>query len=443
MNSYLNDLIKEMGLKDVRDLFSDIPESIRTESIGLPNGMDEDSVRRLASSYASMNRTVQQLHSFLGFGIYNHYVPAAVSNIISRNEFLTSYTPYQAEISQGIMQALFEYQTMIGDLLEMDAVNSSMYDSSTALGEAARMSMAVTGKDEFLVPKYIAGYKRAVLENYCRGAGIRLKDVEFNDGGMIDLSSLEYNLNDRTAGVYVEYPNMFGIIDTGVSEIKEIIGNERMLVVGVNPISLGVLTPPGRYGADIAIGEGQVLGLGMNFGGPLLGIFATKGEYIRKMPGKIMGLTKDSEGKMAFAMILQTREQHIRREKAVTNMTSNQALMAVAAAAYLSLLGSSGLRRIGEINMGRTKELLNIVDEFGVEIPYKESPVFNEFLIKFKASKTFILRIARKLKLVPGYILGKEAGFSDRNETNIIVNVTERNTDEDFNVYREFLREVT
>ncbi|MGC8645594.1 MAG: aminomethyl-transferring glycine dehydrogenase subunit GcvPA [Thermoplasmata archaeon] len=442
MNSHLTDLLREIGVKDVDELFSDIPESIRTISIGLPQGVDEDEVRRVASSYASMNKTFMQQHSFLGFGIYNHYVPAAVANIISRNEFITAYTPYQAEISQGMMQALFEYQSMMGDLLEMDAVNSSMYDSSTALGEAARMSSSITGKDEFLVPRYIAGYKRAVLENYCRGAGIRVKNVEFNEKGMIDISSLESLLNERTAGVYVEYPNMFGIIDTGVSEVKEIIGNERMFVAGINPISLGVLSPPGRFGADIAIGEGQVLGLGMNFGGPLLGVFATKSEFIRKMPGKIMGLTKDNEGKMAFAMILQTREQHIRRERAVTNMTSNQALMAVAASVYLSLLGDSGLRKIGEINMGRTRELIEVAKEFNIEMPYGDSPVFNEFLIRLKTSRTFISRMAKKLNLIPGYILGKEYGFSDRNEVNIVVNVTERSTDEDFNAFREFLREV-
>jgi glycine dehydrogenase subunit 1 len=442
MNSHLTDLLSEIGIRDVDELFSDIPESIRTETLGLPNGVDEDEVRRVAYSYAAMNRTIEQQHSFLGFGVYNHYVPAVIANIISRNEFITAYTPYQAEISQGMMQALFEYQSMMADLLEMDAVNSSMYDASTALGEAARMASAITGKDELLVPRYIGSYKRAVLENYCKGAGIRIRNIEFNDKGMIDLASLESLLSERTAGVYVEYPNMFGIIDTGVPEVKEIIGNERIFIAGINPISLGVLSPPGRFGADIAIGEGQVLGLGMNFGGPLLGIFATRAEFIRKMPGKIMGLTKDSQGKMAFAMILQTREQHIRREKAVTNMTSNQALMAVATAVYLSLLGDSGLRKIGEINMGRTRQLMEVVREFNVGMPYVDSPVFNEFLIRMKTSRTFISRIARKLNLIPGYILGKEYGFSDRNEVNVVVNVTERNTDEDFNVFREFLREV-
>jgi glycine dehydrogenase subunit 1 len=442
MNDDLNEIFQELNIKNVDELFSDIPEQIRTSSLGLQNGMGEDEIRRIAAQYASMNRTVNQLHSFLGFGIYNHFVPAAVANILNRNEFITSYTPYQAETSQGIMQALFEYQSLLSELLQMDAVNSSMYDTSTALGEAARMVVNITGKDEFLIPQFMHHYKRAVIENYARGAGIRLKVVKFDQNGMIDLNDLKASITERTSGVYVEYPNMFGIIDTNVPKVRNIIGDERMLVIGVNPISLGVLAPPGKFDADIAIGEGQVLGLGLNFGGPLLGIFGAKEKYIRKMPGKLMGITKDHNGRMAFAMILQTREQHIRREKAITNMTSNQALMAVGSAVYLSLLGDSGLRKIGEINMGRTRELMDMVEEFGISIPYSKSPVFNEFLIRINASKSFINRITKKLNLVPGYILGKEYGFFDRNQVNMVVNVTERTTDEDFNAFREFLSEV-
>jgi glycine dehydrogenase subunit 1 len=442
MSGDLSELFKELNINNADELFKDIPESIRTKTLGLPNGMDEDEVRRVAGEYASLNKTVNQLHSFLGFGLYNHFVPAAVGNIINRNEFLTSYTPYQAEISQGIMQALFEYQSMAAELLQMDAVNSSMYDMSTSLGEAARMAKSITGKDEFLIPKYISSNKKAVLENYAKGADIRLREVEFDERGMIDLSSLENSINENTSGVYAEYPNMFGIIDTNIPKIKEIIGEDRMFITGVNPISLGVLSPPGKFGADIAIGEGQVLGLGLNFGGPLMGIFATRAQFIRKMPGKIMGITEDHDGKTAFSMILQTREQHIRREKAVTNMTSNQALMAIASAAYLSLLGDSGLRKIGEVNMGRTKELIEISREFAITLPYEGSPVFNEFLIRLNESKTFVNRIAKKFNLIPGYILGKEYGFNDRNQVNIVVNVTERNTDDDFNAFREFLREV-
>ncbi len=442
MSSDLSDLLKELKIQTADELFRDIPESIKTKSLGLPRGMDEDEVRRVAGEYARMNKTVDQLHSFLGFGLYNHFVPAAIANVINRNEFLTAYTPYQAEISQGMMQALFEYQSLAAELLQMDAVNSSMYDVSTSLGEAVRMAKSITGKDEFIVPKYISRNKRAVLENYADGAQIKIKEVGFDEKGMIDLTSLSEMLNDNTAGVYAEYPNMFGIIDTNITKIKGIIGEERMFVAGINPISLGVLAPPGKFGADIAIGEGQVLGLGLNFGGPVIGVFGTKEQYIRKMPGKIMGMTKDHNGKVAFSMILQTREQHIRREKAVTNMTSNQALMAVASAVYLSLLGDSGLKKIGEVNMGRTKELIEIASEFGVNFPYDGSPVFNEFLIRLDESKTFVNRIAKKYNLIPGYTLGKEYGFSDRNQVNVVVNVTERNTNEDFAAFKEFLREV-
>ena len=442
MSGDLSELLKELKIQSTDELFKDIPESIRTKTLGLPKGMDEDEVRRVAGEYAGMNKTVNQSHSFLGFGLYNHFVPAAIANVINRNEFLTAYTPYQAEISQGIMQALFEYQSLVAELLEMDAVNSSMYDVSTSLGEAARMAKNITGKNEFIVPKYMSKNKRAVLENYAKGAEIKIKEVNLDENGMIDLTSLRKELTDDTCGVYAEYPNMFGVIDTNVSKIKEIIGEERIFVAGINPISLGVLAPPGKFGADIAIGEGQVLGLGLNFGGPVVGIFGTKEQYIRKMPGKIMGITKDHNGKVAYSMILQTREQHIRRERAVTNMTSNQALMAIASAVYLSLLGDSGLRKIGEVNMGRTKELIEIVNEFGITMPYQASPVFNEFLIRLNESKTFVTRIAKKYDLIPGYMLGKEYGFNDRNQANIVVNVTERNTDEDFNAFREFLREV-
>lgn len=443
MSDDLLEMLKELNIRSADELFDDIPESIRTPSLGLNPGKGEEEIRRIACEYSSVNKTVDLVHSFLGFGVYNHFVPAAVNNILNRNEFITSYTPYQEEISQGMLQALFEYQSLLAELLQMDAVNASMYDSSTALGEAARMVQAITGKDEFLVPEFIQNDKKAVLANYARGAGIKVKYLKFDKSGMLDLESLKESVNENTAGVYAEYPNMFGIIDSHVADIKEIIGPNKLLVLGTNPISLGVLSPPGKFDADIAIGEGQVLGLGMNFGGPLLGVFATKSAFIRKMPGKLMGITKDHEGKRAFSMILQTREQHIRRERATSNMTSNQALVAVGSAVYLSLLGDSGLRKIGEVNMGRTKELMDIAGVFDVSLPYRKSPVFNEFLLKVKTSKTFIRRIIKHLNLVPGYILGKEYGFNDRNETNILVNVTERNTDEDFDAFREFLSEVS
>ncbi|MCL5680915.1 MAG: aminomethyl-transferring glycine dehydrogenase subunit GcvPA [Candidatus Thermoplasmatota archaeon] len=443
MDNDLFEILKELGISDPDELFDDIPQSIRTSSLGLPRGMTEDEIRKEALKLTSMNRTVNQMHSFLGFGLYNHYVPAAIGNIISRNEFLTSYTPYQPEISQGIMQALFEYQSVMAELLQMDVVNSSLYDSSTSLGEAIRMAGNITGKKEFLIPARMYETKKMVISNYVKGSGIRLKEYPFDGRGMADLLFIRDNLNENTAGIYVEYPNMFGIIDENVRKVKEIIGQERIFVAGVNPISLGVLSPPGSLGADIVVGEGQVLGLGLNFGGPLLGIFATRMEYVRKVPGRIIGAAEDENGKPAFAMILQTREQHIRREKAISNITSNEALMSIASLAYLSLLGDSGMKRIGEINMGRTQKLMDISREFGVKLPYAGSPVFNEFLLNINCSRTFVAGIAKKLDLIPGYYLGKEYGFSNRNEVNLVVNVTERNTDEDFDAYREFLGKVS
>jgi glycine dehydrogenase subunit 1 len=443
MDNDLYEILKELEIKDPDELFKDIPESIRIKNVGLPKGITEDEVREIAGEYASMNRTVNDMHSFLGFGIYNHFVPAAIGNIISRNEFITAYTPYQAEISQGIMQALFEYQSMMAELLQMDVVNSSLYDSSAALGEAIRMMHNITGKNEFIVPQMMYNYKKMVIRNYAKGPGIKIVEIPFDDRGMFDVEALKEAINDNTGGVYLEYPNMYGIIDSNVRIIREIIGEERIFVAGVNPISLGVISPPGAFDADIAIGDGQVLGLGLNFGGPLLGVFATKMKYIRKMPGRIMGAARDMKGNPAYAMILQTREQHIRREKATSNITSNEALMSLSSLVYLSLLGDSGLRKIGEINMGRTQKLMNMVKEFGVNLPYSNSPVFNEFLMNIKGSKTFVNRIARKLNLIPGYYLGKEYGFSNRNETNLVVNVTERNTDKDFDIYREFLTRVS
>ncbi len=443
MEDDLSQILKELGIKDPDELFNDIPESIRTKNIGLPKGMSEDEIRKIAWEYSSMNRTVNDLHSFLGFGIYNHFVPAAINNIISRNEFITSYTPYQAEISQGIMQALFEYQSAMAELLQMDVVNSSLYDSSAALGEAIRMAHNITDKNEFIVPKMIYESKKMVIRNYSKGLGIKIIEAPMDDKGMMDIESVKESVNDNTAGIYIEYPNMLGIIDKNVREIREIIGENRILVTGVNPISMGVLAPPGAFDADIAIGEGQVLGLGLNFGGPLLGIFATKMKYIRKVPGRIIGAGRDMKGNQAYAMILQTREQHIRREKAISNITSNEALMSIASLVYLSLLGDSGLKRVGEINMGLTRKLMDSVKEFGINIPYESSPVFNEFMMNIKASKTFVNRVARKLNLIPGYYLGKEYGYTNRNEVNLVVNVTERNSEEDFEVFKEFLGRVS
>ncbi|MCE5297239.1 MAG: aminomethyl-transferring glycine dehydrogenase subunit GcvPA, partial [Euryarchaeota archaeon] len=342
-------MLSSLGIEDVEELFSDIPQNVRTDGLRMRKGMTEPEVIRYIREMLDRNVTNEGHPSFLGCGIYDHFVPSAVRSIISRSEFLTSYTPYQAEISQGMLQSMFEYQSMISELTDMDVVNSSNYDASTALGEAATMSFRIRPRKKFLVPEAMSWEKKSVLRNYVLGIGMEIVEYSYDPyTGGIDLNDLRSKFGDDVSGVYAEVPNIFGVIDPNAMKLRSEL-KEAVIVIGVDPISLGVLTPPGQYGADIVIGEGQGLGSPMNFGGPLLGIFACKMEHVRKMPGRLIGMTKDHDGQRAYCMTLQTREQHIRRSKATSNICTNESLMALAAAVYLSIVGPEGLRSIAEI----------------------------------------------------------------------------------------------
>lgn len=376
-------MLKEIGKSSIEELFSDVPAEVRVDRLDLPRGMSEMEVIGRLRSMLKSNVTADDFPCFCGGGAYHHFIPSAVNAIISRSEFYTSYTPYQAEISQGMLQALFEYQGLIAELTGLDAVNSSNYDGATALGEAATMCFRLNGKSKFLVPAAMNWEKKSVLKNYAWGPGIEIVQYGFDmNTGQLDLEDLRSKLSKDVGGVYIEVPNFLGVIDSHAPSIKEEL-KDAALVVGVNPISLGVLRPPGDYGADIVIGEGQVLGSPMNFGGPLLGLFATRQEHVRKMPGRVIGLTKDVEGNRAFCMTLQTREQHIRRSKATSNICTNEALMAVAAATYLATVGREGLRTIAEINIGKAKRLMSAIGELdGFVSPVFEAHHFNEFVMK-------------------------------------------------------------
>src|SRR3989449_1404652 len=317
------------------------------------------------------NRTVVDMPTFLGGGLYDHFVPASVRAIVSRSEFYTSYTPYQPEITQGLLQALWEYQSLICELTGMDAANTSMYDGSTALGEAARMAHRIHGGRIFLIPRALRHNRRAVLANYVVGAGLEVREVDFDrESGMLDLAKLKASLSPDACGVYVENPNFFGRFEEQLEEIRAM--TNGVLVVGVNPIAQAVVRPPGDFGADIVVGEGQPLGTQMNFGGPLLGIFACRQSHIRKMPGRVIGLTRDAKGHRAFCMTLQTRAPHIRREKAMSNICTNESLLAVAAATFVAVQGANGLRRLAAENIRRAKELAASIDK----IPGFTAPVF-------------------------------------------------------------------
>lgn len=397
--------MREIGIRSIEELFSDIPEKFRLKrKLNVPKkGLSEFEVKRHVEALLSKSETCNDMPVFLGAGCWPHYVPAVVKEIVQRSEFLTSYTPYQPETSQGMLQALFEYQSMICELTGMDVANCSMYDWASALGEAARMAARVKGRHEILVPKIISSERAAVLKAYAEPAGISVRQVKFDaEKGHIDLEDLRKTVSDRTAAVYVENPSYLGFIETQVDEIsKEAHANGAIFIVGVDPTSLGILRSPSDYGADVVIGEAQPLGNSMNFGGPLLGIFACREDVtlIRQMPGRIIGMTKTQDGtKNGFCMTLQTREQHIRREKATSNICSNEALCSVASAMYMALLGPEGLRELGETVMYNANYAMHLLSKIdGVKAPLFKSAHFKEFTVSFDETGLSVSDVNQKL----------------------------------------------
>ncbi len=382
-------LLRALGISSPEELYADIPEAVRLKRrLKVPGPLPEQEILRRIREKLSGVRTALDMPVFLGAGCWPHHVPAAVDFIVSRTEFLTAYTPYQPEVSQGMLQALWEYQSLICELTAMDVANCSLYDWASALGEAARMAARVTKRSRVLVPKIIHPERLAALRAYAEPAGIRVELVPYERGtGRLDLEALKAKMGPDIAAVYVEQPSYLGFLETRVKAIGEIAHDHGALyIVGVDPISLGILEAPGNYGADIVVGEGQPLGNHMNFGGPLLGIMACRGDrrLIWQMPGRIIGLTVDAEGRKAFCMALQAREQHIRREKASSNICTNEALCAVAAAAYLALLGPKGLRELCETILYCSHYAMRELDRLpGVKAPFFEAPHFKEFVVNF------------------------------------------------------------
>jgi glycine dehydrogenase subunit 1 len=396
--------MREIGIKSIEELYADIPEKyLLKKPLNLPEAMSEFEVKRHVETLLSKNRTCEDMPIFLGAGCWPHYVPAAVKEVVQRSEFLTSYTPYQPEISQGMLQALFEYQSMICELTAMDVANCSMYDWASALGEAARMASRVTRRNEILVPRIIHPERKATLKTYTEPADISIKEVAYNpENGQIDLGDLESKISNKTAAVYIENPSYLGFVEEHVDEISGLAHKHGSLfIVGIDPTSLGILKPPGEYGADIVVGEAQPLGNPMNFGGPLLGIFACRDDLnlVRQMPGRIIGLTTTTNGdKQGFCMVLQTREQHIRREKATSNICSNEALCAVASAVYMALLGPQGLRELGETIMYKANYAMQLLSRIeGIKAPVFESVHFKEFTVNFDGTGLSVKEVSEKL----------------------------------------------
>jgi len=432
-----------LGLEDKEELFEDIPEMIRTD-LDIPEGLSEREVMSEVKGKLDKNKDLDELVSFLGAGIYDHYVPAAVGEIIGQSEFYTSYTPYQAEISQGLLQALFEYQSLIAELTGLGAVNTSMYDHPTALAEAVLMSSRIQRKGgKFLIPENIHWDKDPVLDNYLRGSDIDIEKVSFDDDGKIDRDELRSKLDEDVLGFYVETPNIFGVLERDLDTFKKLKEeNDCILVVGSEPMLLSLMRSPADWGADIAIGESQPLGIPPSFGGPTVGIFASHEDYIRKMPGRIIGETEDSEGKRAYCMTLQTREQHIRRERATSNICTNQSLMALASAAYTYVRGGTGIEEIAKENYEKAHDLADRIDDIeGFEAPYFDSEFYNEFTVKVPEDSEKVFEKCSKRDVLPGVALDKKEKFRSLPDL-ILVAVTEMNTEEEMDVLVETLKEV-
>ncbi len=436
-----NEMLKEIELNDIDELFSDIPSKIIISKLNLQQGLSQQETENKLRKIAEKNKSYHDFLNFVGGGIKPHYIPAAVKSIISRAEFFTSYTPYQSEASQGFLQAMFEYQSMIAEITGMDIANCSLYDDVTALSEAALMCSRLNGKKTFVIPNNISWEKKSVLRNYAQGPGIKIREIPYDDkSGKINLSELKKSMDDKVSGLYIENPNFFGIFEDDVSEINKIVkNNNSLLVVGVDPISLGIIKNPAEYGADIVIGEGRSLGNNMDFGGSTLGIFACKKDFLRQMPGRIIGLTKDIKGKRAFCMTLQTREQHIRRGRATSNICTNEGLNALAATVYLSLLGSTGFEELSKINLKKAEKLSKRIESLnGFELRFNGS-FFNEFVVKsFKDPYTINRRLLQK-KIFGGLPL---KNFYPELANCMIFGVTEIHADDEIDKLVDTLGEV-
>jgi len=433
-------MLKTIGVKNFEELLTAIPEKLRVQrSLNLEPALSEWEITRRINEKTCLNLCSQNANSFLGAGVYDHFIPAAVEFIISRPEFLTAYTPYQAEVSQGTLQAIYEFQTLICELTGMEIANASMYDGATAAAEAILMAVRRTKLTKAVISGTIHPSFKEVIKVYTEGIGIHLVYVPAQDG-ITDVNAMKQAVDDETACVLIQTPNFYGNLEE-VFEIDAIVHAQEscLLIAAVDPISMAIFNAPAEYHADIVIGEGQALGNSVNFGGPLFGFFASKLDMARAMPGRIVGATTDLEGKRAYCLTLQAREQHIRREKATSNICSNEALCALAATVYLSLMGKDGLR---EAAMHCVRKAHYLADEIskipGFSMAYPDTPFFKEFVINTPKPANYIIHHMLGRAIYPGVDM---APYSHPNQ--LMLAVTEKKSISDLDELVTALKEVT
>ncbi|MBO5527596.1 MAG: aminomethyl-transferring glycine dehydrogenase subunit GcvPA [Erysipelotrichaceae bacterium] len=420
-------MLKQIGLEKIDDLYAMVPEEARLQDLHIPSGKSEMEVLEDLSSVADKNKVYQSIYR--GAGVYKHYIPAIVSTITSKEEFLTAYTPYQAEISQGVLQSIFEYQTQICELTGLDVSNASVYDGAVAAAEALFMSLE-RNKDEVLVADTVDPQTLAVMKTYCESRDVKIVMVQSKDH-RIDVEDLKAKLNERSAGLYVESPNYYGLIEEIEECTKIVHENKTKMIMGCDPIALAIYKSPGEMDVDIAVGEGQQLGMPMGFGGPYLGFMTCKKELMRKLPGRIVGETTDHDGRRAYVLTLQAREQHIRREKASSNICSNEALCAMTASVYLAAMGPKGMEKVALSCYNNARYLEERLKELGFK-RVDEGEYFNEFLTTSPIDPKVLEEKLSQRKILSGLeVDGK-----------ILWCATELNTKEKIDVLADAIKEV-
>lgn len=402
------EMLAAIGYESIGQLFGSVPENVKLpRRLDIPAALSELEVTKRLKCLAKQNANTEDYACFLGAGAYDHFIPAVVDSLLIRQEFYTAYTPYQPEISQGTLQAIFEYQSLICELTGMDVSNASVYDGASAVAEAAVMACSATKRSKVLAAKSLNPEYRGVLNTYARFKGIEVKEFGYKNG-TIDMSALESMTADDTAAVIIQTPNFFGIVED-VQSVADIAHKHgALLVASCDPISLALLKSPGEAGADVAVGEGQALGNPLSFGGPYLGFFAAKEGLMRKMPGRIVGETADKKGKRCYVLTIQTREQHIRREKATSNICSNEALCALAATIYLSAMGKEGLSEAARQCVQKSHYAYDKLISTGKFAPVFNAPFFKEFAVRYDGDTDTLNKRLLESGIIGGYGLGRD-----------------------------------
>jgi glycine dehydrogenase subunit 1 len=429
-------MLAAIGITTIEDLFEPVPAAHRFPRLNLPRPLSELEVAAELASLAEANEHAADYAIFRGAGAYHHFIPSAISHIVSRGEFLTAYTPYQPEVSQGTLQAIYEYQSMICALTGMDAANASHYDGATSLAEAVTVALEVGRhkRKKIILSHAINPQYRAVVRTYHQGNGLKI----VGDGGRADIPDLIEMLDENTAMLAVAYPNFLGQIDDLAKLAEKVHNAGALFVVVTNPIALALFKSPGELGADIAVGEGQPLGIPLSFGGPYLGFFACRSEYVRKIAGRVVGETLDHDGRRAYVMTLRPREQDIRREKASSNICTNQGLMSLTACIYLALMGKHGLRKVAELCYHKAHYAVQRIDDVKDFVVDKSKPFFHEFVVKCPRPVSEINQRLIEQGIIGGYDLGQDYPHV---KDHMLVCVTEVNTKAEIDALIEALKE--